>query len=477
MALGKKLFEISDKEIIAGMSSSDDLADGGFSPLTDAINLLAEPGVIYQPAQPTDKSTNVVGNIIASCPDPQFGGSQRVFIDDAGHYYTSNSVGNMTLAQTDSSGNTYGAAFTHASAFGGSIFATSEQNAIRYSTSGPIFTTNYATFTNQNVMHPNIVYIDFLYYGDKNLLLRQASDSTSPATILTLTPEQNIIALGIDPGSGLLLISTTTQLNASDTVPTVNKVHYYDGSSAQPQKTIIVDDMVTAFYPVGGNIYVTYANNLGYWSGAGIQFLRKLNNIPYSNFGPTTLPYRQHLTNIESTLYVIDGNQILAHGPVRQNGNKVFYYAFKNQTSGNNILYHICNFGSGLLAMSFLTNKFYTWDTMNTASSNTQMFESNSVDFDDEMWIRRCRIVWRNQVTNNASPGSIRFKDQDGIVSNFGNGGLVVMRNVSGAPSAFFDVLNIDIKVKQVQIEMLLDTLNPGIRRIILYGDPANITQ
>lgn len=472
MALGKKIAEFTDKQMVLGMSSSDDISDGGFSPSTDAVNLIAEPGVMYAPASPTDKSTNLIGNIIASVPDPQFSGAQRIFIDDTGHYYTSNSIGDMTLAQTDGSGNTYAAAFTHAAAFGGAIFATSKQNVIKYSTSGPVFTTNYATFTSSNTMHPTIVYNDFIYYGDKNLLLRQSSDTSAPVTILTLTPEQNIISLGIDPGSGMMLISTTTQLNSSDSVPTVNKVHYYNGSAPQPTKTIVVDDMVTAFYTVGGNIYVTYSNCLGYWSGAGIQFLRKL-KIAYANFGPTTLPYRQHLTNIESTLYVIDGTQILAHGPVRQNGNKVFYYAYSNNVNSNS-LSHIAYFGSGLMAIGFATNKFYTWSSITAGSS--QDLISNSLEFDDEVWIRRARIIWRNKINNNINPGSIRFLDQDGIILTVGNGGSFLLTNTSGGSSAYKDILDINIKVKQIQFEMILNTGTPGIRRVLLYGDPANIT-
>lgn len=473
MALGKKIAEFTDIDMVKGMSSSDNISDGGFSPNTDAINLIAESGVAYSPAAPTDKSTNVVGNIIASVPDPQFSGAQRIFIDDGGHYYTSNSAGDLTLAQTDSSGNTYAASFTHAAAFGGATFVTSKEKVIKYNTSGPVFTTNYATFTTANTVHPNIVYIDFLYYGDKNLLLRQSSDTSAPVTILTLTPEQNIISLGIDPGSGQMLISTTTQLNSSDSVPTINKVHYYNGSAPQPSKTVTVDDMVTAFYPVGGNIYVTYSNCLGYWSGAGIQFLRKI-KIAYGNFGPTTLPYRQHLTNIESTLYVIDGTQILAHGPVSQNGGKVFYYAFNNRIGGN--LSHIAYLGSGLLSFAFPTNKFSTWNTVDVSSTNTQTLDTNSWEFDDEVWVRRARIVWRNQVGNNVDPGSIRFVDQDGTINTVGQSGLFDLKNTSGAASAYKDILNIDLKVKQIQVEMLLDTVNPGIRRILLYGDPANIT-
>jgi len=235
-------------------------------------------------------------------------------------------------------------------AFDGATFTTSKEKVTKWVVDSS-FDASYYTFSNQSVMHPEIVYENNLFYGDKNLLLRQTGVAAAPATILTLSSDQNIVALGIDPGTGKMLISTTTQLNVSDTVPTTNRVYYYDGLSNKADKVNFVDDMITAFYPNGNDVYITYGTNLGYWNGSGIMFLRRL-SITRS---PDTLAYLQHLTNIESTLYVIEGTKILAHGPVVQGGNKVFYYAYNNTAS----LTHICNFGSGKLALAYATDKFF----------------------------------------------------------------------------------------------------------------------
>lgn len=450
------------------MSSSDNLSDGGFSPSTDAVNLIAEPGIMYSPAQPTDKSTNVVGSIIASSEDPQFLGADRVFVDTGGHYYTWNGT-TMTLARTDGTNPTgYSSGKTDMNAFDGSVFTTTNTTLVKWIVDS-VFTDNFVTGLNTNVPHPLLTFRGFQFIGDGNLLKRMndASDSTLD-TILILPTLQNIVALGIDPGSGQILISTTQGLNVSDTRSNSNKVLYYDGSSPQPIKTVNVDEMITAFYPVASFMYIGYGQNLGYWNGSGIQFLRRL-NIPFSN---DSLLYKQHFTNIGTTLYCIENTQILAHGPINSGGNREFYYAYKNNVNSNSLL-HIAAIGQNILSMAFATSKFYTWSTTSVATTNTQTFYSNETEFDDEYWLYRVRIIYRNQVNNNVDPGSIRFLDQDGIIS-IGSNTLLDLKNTSGAASAYKDILNINVKIKQIQTELLLDTVNPGIRRIIGYGDIAN---
>lgn len=472
MALGKKIIDWNDQEITKGMSTSSESNDGGFSPSTDQINLINTPGVAYAPAQATDKSTNVAGEIIASSPDPALLGEHRVFVDDEGHFYKSNSAGDITLLRTDAV-QTYAAGFTSMTPFDGSVFTTSKEKVCKW-TIDSLFNASYASFTSTNVMHPSLTFENNIYYGDKNLLLRQTDASAAPATILTLSSDQNIVALGIDPGTGLMLISTTTQLNVSDTTPTINKVHYYDGFSNKTRKTNIVDDMITAFYPNGGDIYITYGTNLGYWNGSGIQFLRKL-NIARTN---DTLAYLQHITNIESTVYVIEGSQILAHGPVKQNGPKVFYYAFKNQPSGlATSLTHICNFGSNLLAMAYATDQFFTWSSISVASISPQSIISNDYQFPNPVWIRRVKIWYKTGVTVNVSPGSLTLYNGDqNVPLNFGSSGLVTLTNNSGATAYSKEIDNINSKVDSLLFRLNMDTAVVGVKRFVVYADPADIT-
>lgn len=476
MALGKKIFEIDFTHFVKGMSTSDDISDGGFSPNTDAVNLIADPGILYEPGQPTDKSTNVVGSIIASSEDPA-GTLTRVFVDDEGHYYTWNAT-TMTLARTDATNPSgYIQGKTDMNAFDGSVFATTSTTVVKW-TVDTTFTDNFITGLNSLVPHPLLTFEGYQYIGDGNVLKRMtnATDNT-PDSILTLSTNQNIVALGIDPGSGKMLISTIQGFSLSLTSSNTNKVLFYDGFSNKALRVVPVDSTVTAFPFTEGQLYCAYGQNLGLWNGAGITFLRKFE----VTFLFTQLFYKQHFTSIGPTLYFIENTRIVAHGPVRQGGDKVFYPAYKNQVNSN-ALTHIANLGavsttqSILLSIGFATDKFYTWDTTAISTSNTQNFLSNVIDFDNEYWLRWIRIIWKTQVTSNVDPGSLRLRDQDGIVNSINPtlSGLVDLKNVSGAASAFKDLNNINAKLKQVQVEMILDTVNPGIRRIIGYGEIAD---
>ena len=86
-------------------------------------------------------------------------------------------------------------------------------------------------------------------------------------------------------------------------------IGYYDGiNPTQLLKKIEVEQRVTAFYNVGGTIYVIYGENLGMWNGNGIIFLRKLN----TKISSTTSIDRSRLSNIGNILLIADGNNVLA---------------------------------------------------------------------------------------------------------------------------------------------------------------------
>ena len=55
---GQKTFDIDWTDWLKGMTTTDEVEDGGFSQSTKSVNLLAEPGVINYSAALVDKSTN-----------------------------------------------------------------------------------------------------------------------------------------------------------------------------------------------------------------------------------------------------------------------------------------------------------------------------------------------------------------------------------------------------------------------------------
>lgn len=474
--LGKPTIIWEAKDMIRGMSTSDDLADGGFSPNTDAMNLTTTPGVMYSPASPTDKSTSLTGDMMVSVENSTtLTAVDRIFLatdsssSDGSYYYWNGTA--LTLKRTDSTNN-YNLGKSAVICFANEFYGTSNEAITRWTADDATFNVSFFTFNDTFAPHPAIVFEGNAFYGDGNLLLRQtAGGGATPSTIMTLTVGTTITAFGIDPGSGKMLISTTTKYNISDTLSETNKVLYYDGFSNKALKSVIVDEMITSFYNVQSTTYVFYAQNIGYWNGAGIKFLRKL-DLAFNN---EVLSYPQHVTNIESTLYVTEKTRILAYGPIKQGGNNVWYPVYKNNVNTNNITL-VVNLGQKILGIGFKDEKFYTLDTSSITSSNTQTFFSDKYALPGKQWVRRVQIFYSSQVNNGATTGSLTLFDENGALASFGNAGLVVLTNTSGAANAFKEIDNINVKVNQLQWRLISEAINPGIRRIIFYCDPADIT-
>lgn len=474
--IGRKLFQWDAKDQAKGMSTSDDMPDAGFSPSTDQIQLTKVPGVAYAPAQATDSSTNVDAAMIASCEDPT-GSYDRVYVSSStpdGQFYSLVS-GVITKRGSLDSTHQYVQGKTDMMGIFGEVYTTTNSTIVRWSSIGSsnTFDTAWATFTSSTAPHPTLRYNGFGYYGDGNLLLRQSAANVAPITILTLPAGSIIVALGIDPGSGLMLISVIGQINLSDQINSGASVIFYNGSSSTFQRQVQVDDMVTAFPATEGALYAAYGQNLGQWNGSGITFLRKMN----VDFAFVQLMYKQHFTSIGSTLYMIEKHKIIAYGPIQQKGPNIFYPAFANTPSGvATNLTHIANTGQNVMSYAYISAKFFLWDVSSVATSNTIDLFTNEYEFDDEFWIYWIRVIWKTSVNNGVDPGSLRLLDQDGVVQsvNPSTSGVMDLKNTSGAGSAFKDLLNLNVRLKQVQIELISDIVNPGIRRIIVYGEMAN---
>lgn len=481
MALGRKIVVFDADNMMKGASSSDDISDGGFSPSTDQVNLINTPGVMYQPATATDKSTGLTGQIIASCEDPAGSAFGGLFVsqdtDQDGRFYSADSSGTLTARGSEDTGGNYVQGKTDIIAFKGEAYVTNDTYIVRWQQPAT-FNTTFFGFSDTFAPHPALVFEDNAYYGDGNLLLRQTTAGVVPSTILTLPSNQVIVALAIDPGSGKMLISVVGQYNVSDSLNSNAKVLYYDGFSNKTLKTVVVDQMITAFPQSEGGIYAAYGNNLGYWNGSGVTFLRNFSAITANN---DQLLYKQHFANIGSTLYFIVRSQVYAHGPLQQRGEHIFYPAWKNQPGGSATdITHIANIGSGTLVYSYATSQFFSWSTTSVATSGTQTFFTNEYDFkefNDGVWVRRIKLFYKSQVSNNASPGSISLFNEDGQVTTIGQSGVFPLTNSTGAAKASKDVQigsGRGTLFYQLQIRVNLDTINPGIRRIEVYGDPAN---
>lgn len=471
--IGAKQIEISSEDLIGGMTSSPYLMDGGFSNESFGMNLSNTPGLVYAQGAITNKSTNLATgrSIIASSEDPTplTATIVRLMVDDGGNFYTWDGS-TLTDVHTDATNPTQyvpgitdmiGFADVYGSA--GTVFVTNRKAIVSW-VIGSTITDAFYAFANQNGSpHPGLIYNNNAYYGDGNLLLRQSSPGGTPTVILTLAAQQTIVALGIDPGSGQMLISTVDGLNYSGALNKVNIIQYYDGVSPQVSKQVICDDMVTSFHPVGGVLYITYGQNLGYWSGSGIKFLRTL-NIQLSG---TNLAYKQHLAHIDTTLYVAEGTKILAYGNIIRSKAPVFYYPFTASGSLSTIS-AIMNLGSGLLGYAGVTGasvaSFFTADMLQVSSTGQGLnLFTLRYPFSRPVVVNQLIIEFGTPFGGGTFGGSVFLIDDNQVQNPLTLTGLASAYQIQ---SSF-----ISISTRSVQIRYILNVQIPIRRMTILYSD------
>jgi len=461
-----------------GMSTNSEIADAGFSSQTDAVNLLAVPGVAYAPAEAVDSDTDtrLTGNIIAMSTDMNvISANNALAVSDDGKGYRYNGAKLTAAGIALTAGQTWAAGFTDIVTFGGEAYVSSKESLTRWDNSNNIDAGGSwpYSFTTANVPHPGLVYENNMYWADKNLLKSQSTigDAVAPATVLTLDSSSVIMALGVDPGSGLMLISTINTLDISGTIPAVNKLLWYDGNSLKVSKSVIIEDTIYGFHTVGGTTFVGYGKNLGYINGSGIAFLRNLKNVTNTS---TELPYKHHFAHIGNTLYVLDGLQILAFGEVTR-GRKIFYYCFKNNTNSNKIL-ALGAGGGGKLIYSFTTSKFYSVDTSSVATTNTMDLYTNKYYFPRPVYLRSVYLEYYDAIVNNDNNRALSFRtERTPSYSGLAVQGGTSLRNTSGASVYFIgNVIGFDNnKVNTVQFLYESSSANNGLKRIIVYYDPA----
>lgn len=332
--IGAKQQVYGAAQFASGLASSDYAGDAALSLTSSQTNPFVTPGLIRGTKLVADTSTNLVDNIIATSEDGTGGLKARLAVGDAANYYTIDTSGNITKVATgaDTSNYTYGRTDV-AIQSGGSgnyyAFVSHGTNLSLWNGSTTISESWWTTVaylvgttTRPNSLtstpHPLLNFNTNLWVADgsqlHNIIPNVATTSNSAAvnqSVLSLDLYSTIYALGIDPTTGLMMISFQTTQNQSDTISSQFYIGLYDGYSTGLRRKIPVDDLVTGFKNVGGVVYCTFGPKVGYWNGNGITFLRNLINVTNSS---TSLISGQRMSNVGNVLLVADGPTLLAYG-------------------------------------------------------------------------------------------------------------------------------------------------------------------
>jgi len=385
--IGKQYFEIGANDWLSGVTSGANTLDGGLSNVTQQMNITAVPGALYPPGAVVDASTNLSDEIIASCEDPEYLGENRMLLDDSGNFYsydgtiltkedTASAAAMFTQGTTDMV-----PWFDSANISAPNFYATTSagdtyREVVKWNGTSTLTEDWWTSTLGQPALssftswRPLLVYNNDLYVGDAEKLHRIDEDGLTVSNgILNFTASNIISALGIDQGSGKMLIATNAGSNYSGQNDNESEIMLYDGFSDKVTRAVPVDGLVTAFKSVGNTTYVFYGNKLGVWTGSGISYLRTLN---FDKGSSSTLIYPHRAMGIDNTLYWVDtlpggvNKQIMAYGETINNIRGFYPILYPTAAAGS--LTAIFPVSSTEIGYSFATSKMYTFDTTDIAA-------------------------------------------------------------------------------------------------------------
>lgn len=480
--IGKYQLQLGADQLVTGMASSDYATDGALGTSSTNLNPFATPGVMYGLASGVDAKANVAGKIIASAEDSQsVAANDRLLVDNAGNYYFINGT-TVTLKKTA----TTNAAFyvqgkTDMVSYAGNTYVTTANGDIDlFNSSGATTLTNswWVTTKSQPAMntsapHPMLQYFNHLYVADANKIhsinSSQTIDTDLPALPLTLNTNDYIQALATDPSTGLMMISIQTTINFSDALTSKFYVGLWDGVSANLTRRIPVDDLITAFHSLEGQVYIGMGQTIGVWNGVGVTFLRKLKNVALTS---TDLIYKHHFANTRNILHVVDGNQILSYGAVTQKSGKAFFYT-ASPIVGTSHLTAVIPLPNNTFGIAyFISSTYYldVFDLSSTAGSTNGSMYFNNTYLPRPIYIRRVRIITTGVTTNNGI-GGVRLFDEK---NNFQDLAITTFKVASAAsPKYVFDFDYTMFKLQAIQLRVTFDTQGFGFVRGIIYYDIA----
>lgn len=473
--IGKYQLQFGADQFVTGMSSSDYSTDGALGTSSTGLNPFVTPGLIQPVATGAnaDSDAIVTGNLIASCEDSQSTGPlNRYFIDDkatsAGYY----SFNGTKLTKQHTGGVTFVSGKSDLVSFDSIFFATTASYLVTWNGTSTVNETFFA-LTDGVAHHPLLLYQGLLWIGDGNSLTTLAANGSGTGTpttgVLTLGTKEKIVALGIDPVTGLMMISVQTVYDISDTIPSLKVVYLYDGISAKPTRKILVDDLITAFYNLEGQVYIGSGQTIGVWNGNGVTFLRKLKNVSLDN---KDLLYKHHFTNIRNILLVVDGASILAYGAVIS-GKKAFFYT----AIGTTKLSIVAPVGSNRFIIAngatlYTTPFTVTMYDLSSGSSGLSSLYFNNTYFPRPVFIRRMRVITTGITTTNSSGiGNVAIFDERGNGYQPQN---LTFKVVAPQPTTYvFDFDFTNVKLTGLQPRIGTDVQGFGIIRVIIYYDIA----
>lgn len=449
---------INAKNFIAGESSADYVSDKGFSPSSYAVNLTKKRGVLHFGNTVTDRSGAVLtGNIIASADDRNYLGNDKYLLDDEGAFYT---LSGSTLTKRQDSASTFIQGTSDLVQFNLVTYATST-DSLHELTGADLATCErlWGASLDASFRHPLEIVEDEMFVANKNVIY-YLNNSGTTGTAFTLPTQVNVTSLRkhTDGRTLIAFCGTTGDLNGAHTRPGIGKAYLCDPILRDWIKEIDLEEQVEGSKTVGGVIYVTYGNRVGYFNGEGVSFLKQLDT--------SSVTYSHNLSNWNDILLVRDGFGIKAFGDL--GAGRVWWSMYNNQESTTSKhLNFISAKGSNLILTGYAPSAgaglLYEIDP--GGDSQAGIFYSNRIDFGQEVNIKRIDIIHDQTNSVGITAFSVWYRDTNDTET-------FIERPSYSSMSASRTRIQTHITTDIFQLKLTQDNDIIGFKAIRIYYEP-----
>lgn len=451
-------YTIKAKHFLAGESLNEWDDNGGFSPESIGLNLLYKRGNLYFAPTPTDRGgATLTGNIIASCFDPASLGNDAYHLDDEGAFYTLNGP-TLTKRQT-STADTFTLGTTEMMPFQGAILATSQTRVMLLGNNFATIDSSWWTGLTSACRHPIERVEDKAYIGNLNVIEIYDGTNTSGtgAGNITLPTNVNITSLRRHPDGKNLIAFAGQTIDFSHTRPNAGYIYLVDTNLKTWTREIAIEAQVEGSRLVGGVVFVTYGNKVGYFTGSGIKFLKKLET--------STTTYSHNISNIEDIFLVRDGLNIKAYGDLGRG--KIWWNLIKNQTNAQNIN-NIQYKGSSIVLMAFSdgAGAGYLQELDLTTVGQFGNLYSNKYEFGKRVMIRKIVILHTTTNAAGVSRFLIQAPNQDDNTSN------ILVDKTYTNQAVYRTIVECQHECEVLQLYMFLSNDVLGFKYIRFYYEP-----
>jgi len=403
-----------------GVSTTNDLSDGGFSPNSKPLNLFATPGVVRPSSGVTSSSSQFsAGGVFGWATPPgaattQYCLSSNASLDGTVFSASASSVGSVSTVYGPDTGRDYAAGYSDLVYYKGSYYWSSKTDIAKDGDFDWWTATLGLTALGSTDYHIMFVYGDILYITDGRYV-HSWDGSTGTYNALDL-PQDYRITAGTVFNDAIYLAADLFQDNSAGSRTGTARIFTWDGYSPSWLSEEKIDEHISVLHPYGGTLFLATGTHFGYFNGKAVIPLRLL----------TSVVLKHQITTVRDVILIVQGANILAYGnpiPGRQR-----FFSFPNQADGTIQGIHAL-LSTGVYSGSVGSTQI-RFDLLGVGTTSADCpFEMNKVSLGEYALIKKITVELYNAVASGENI-AITYTDSAGgsrtvgTISNTAHNGL-----------------------------------------------------